>query len=632
MTIIDNETVVIYNFAELKTVLEGNNTYNLIYLGADITGTLGGIRILNIKEKITIDGTYDNVRYTYTDYNSAAYTDTILLINTPTNMNITVQNLDVVGRNYYGIVCVFDASGYSNVVVNYNNINYNGPQMAFNPYSSLNITDCEITIQSNGIAPANEVAETRNITLGGNVNIHSVATGTSIFWFRNVVGGVYPYLNVLPGANVSIQSENRYLYYVSSAAYINMTFGTNSITNIETATGISYDNSHLTRNVLIDNDAILNIEQKEQFGTTATWSISGEFKMNSGSTLKMISDYSGSTANYSLRFAGTSASFNLNNPSSVVLYNRPANAIHVTATIPFSLNVSQYNRWMSLEPFVSAGDIHDIPTYSWYKIENTSNLIISGNITTASTTNLTTNLTPTEESELPALSNFLINQTKVLSFGRPSLTINPITDLVTEISGMTTPNADVKISYDGNDYYVQSDSAGAYTYIYTVPLPIGTEISFVSNLANSFLYRFRTVEVIYPGDLAIKSSTSQVEFTTTPFQTSPDPTLCNRITPLKVVVEDNRITPTVWRLYAFINEPLTNEDGRVLTDGIVFVDDLDNLTVLSSSPTLVYTSDGVTTGDIEVEWQSDEGILLQLNIVPIVAKTTYRTNINWLLE
>lgn len=599
MTIIDSETVVVYDYNELKTVLEGNNTYNLVYFGADITLD-GGIILNPAKTSLTIDGTYDNVRYTYTDYNSTNYNQTILLTNTPTSMNITVQNIDVIGRNYYGVICVYDATGFSNVVVNYININYTGPQLAFNPYSSLNIINCNIIIQASSASSANEVAETRNVTLGGTTNINSSATGNSIFWFRNVVGGVYPYLNVMPNANIT------------------------------TATGMGYDNSHLTGKILIDNNAILNIKQNQQFGSAATWCINNELKMNSGSSLKMVSDYTGSTSNYCILFSTTSSALNLNNPKSVVLYNKSASAIYSSSTIPYMLNISQYNRWTAVTPYLSAGDIYDIPTYSWYKLENVNNLVMSGNITSSTTTISSTNLTSAEESQLPNLSNFLINNTRVLSIGRPSLSINPITDLTTDITGVTSPGADVRISYDGNDYYVQADSNGNYIYTYSTPLPIGTEISFVSNVANSFLYRFRTVEVIYAGDLSIVSATNQVIFSTTSFQTTPY--LCNRVSPLKVVVNDSRIIPTVWNLYAFINQELTNEKGRVLTDGLVYVDNIDNMTVLSETPTLVYTSDGVTTGEIDVEWPDNEGILLQLNVVPIVKDTVYQTDINWHLE
>lgn len=627
MTIIDSETVVVYDYNELKSVLEGN-IYNYIYFGADIIMGAAGINVNLSRNNLTIDGTYDDIRHTYTDYPSSSYPQTILLSGGTSNMNVTFKNADVIGRNYYGIICVYDSASFSNVVVNYNNINYTGPQMAFNPYSSLNIIDCEINIQT-ATSPANEVAETRNVTLGGTVNINSVSTATSIFWFRNVVGGIYPFLNILPNANVSINSNTTYLYYVSSASYINMTFGSNSITNIETATGMGYNNSHQTNTVLIDNNAILNIEQKQQSGSNATWCINGEFKMRSDSSLKMICDYSGTTGNYCIQFFGNSASFNLNNPNSLVLYNRPTNAIYSSSTISYTFNIPQYNRWTSLTVLASAGDIYNIPTYSWYKLENNNNLTVSGNITNT-TTITSTNLTSLEESQLPSLLNFLINNTKVLSMGRPSLTINPITNTSTEISGITAADADVRISYESNDYYVQADSNGNYIYIYSTPLEIGTKISFVSNVANSFLYRFRNIEVVFIGDLHIVSATKQVIFSMIPFQTSP--TLCNRSNSLKIIVDDSRVNPTVWNLYAFINQELINENGDILNDGIVFVDSFGNMTPLSETAILVYTSDGVTTGEIEIVWPNDEGILLQLNVDPIIVNTTYKTDINWYIE
>lgn len=37
MQIINDNTVVVFSYAELKTALEQNNNYTYVYLGADIT-------------------------------------------------------------------------------------------------------------------------------------------------------------------------------------------------------------------------------------------------------------------------------------------------------------------------------------------------------------------------------------------------------------------------------------------------------------------------------------------------------------------------------------------------------------------------------------------------------------------
>lgn len=64
MTILNDETVAISTLAELKSVIETNNAVNLIYLDANIEMTLG-ITITQTKTNLIIDGTYNDIRHTY---------------------------------------------------------------------------------------------------------------------------------------------------------------------------------------------------------------------------------------------------------------------------------------------------------------------------------------------------------------------------------------------------------------------------------------------------------------------------------------------------------------------------------------------------------------------------------------
>ncbi len=624
MTIIDSTTVVVFNSNELKTVLEGNNTYSLIYFGANITLT-SGITILPSKTSITIDGTYEGIRYTYEDMNSADFTYTIG-IRSASSVRITMQNIDLIGHNYYGIIAVADLTTTSGVVLTYNNANYTGPQITYCAYGTVRYIDCNINIQAS-YSPANEVAECSIVEIGGTTTIYHTSTTTSMFWFRGISN---PIFRILDNANVTITSINSYLYYIEGARSLSLTFGNNSSTNITVATGMCYA-AQTANSVLIDTNATLNIEQTSRNATYATWYISNLFQMNNSSNLKMISNYTGiTTTNYNLVFNSASAQFILNNPESIIFYNNNTKALNSTSTTAFNFNIPQFNRWITAKTLNQAGDIYDIPNYSWYKLENTGNIELAGTITSSATTISTNNLTANELATLPSLTNLTFQNTPVFSIGRPSITINPITDQSTEITGTTTPNADVRISYNTNDYYVVADSSGHYVYPLSTTLPIGTEISFVSNLANSFLYRFRTVEIIYPGDLSIESATEILTFTLEPISSSP--TLCPRSSTLKVVVNDSRITPTNWKLYATINHELQSQNGHILTNGLVYIDENNNLTILSSTPTLVYTQPTITTGETEVEWPDDEGILLQLNIVPIIVGETYTATINWSIE
>ncbi len=628
MTIINSSTVVVFNYDELEAVLQQSNTYTLVYLGADIT-LESGIQILSSKSEVTIDGTYEDLRYTLT-IPYGVWEDTIYVAEPTSSINLTVQNVDIDSDNIQGAIFITNNEIFRFVVVNFINITFTGPNLTTCHYSRVFIINSDITIPyGDGVVNGYEVAVSRSVTLGGNVNMISDSPH-SLFDVNYDTFSALPFIEVLPNSNIDITHPGGAFYEVSYTTICNITFGSNSITNIKNKYGMSYTGSDVTKNLLIDNDALVNIEQSTSQNDRSTWYINGEFKMNSGSSLRIICDFAGIAENYCLRFTASTASMYLDNPKSVVFYNATTDAIKSDATIPYYLNIPQYNRWTSVTPFISAGNIYYIPTFSWYKLENMSNLVLNGTITASGTIITNINLTPEEISELPDLNEFLLNNTKVLSMGSPILSLNPITDISNTISGMTVPNADIKISYDGNEDYIVADSNGEFTYTAGFSLPIGTEISFVVNLAGSFLYRFRTVEVIFDGDLTIISATEIVTFEQTAFQSSP--TLLKRAGPLQVVVNDARITPTVWNLYATIDNQPTNSTGKVLTDGLVFVDNLSNMTVLSDIGTLVYTSDGVTPGEITVTWLDEEGILLQLNVVPIVKGTTYRTNINWYVE
>ena len=76
MTILNDATMVVFTSEELKTVLEQNNSYTHIYFGTNIT-LASGIKIASTKTNIIIDGTYQDVRYTYEDMKNLSASNTI---------------------------------------------------------------------------------------------------------------------------------------------------------------------------------------------------------------------------------------------------------------------------------------------------------------------------------------------------------------------------------------------------------------------------------------------------------------------------------------------------------------------------------------------------------------------------
>lgn len=129
MSILNDATVVVFTNEKLKTVLEKSNSYTHIYFGANIT-LASGIKIASTKTNIIIDGTYQDVRYTYEDMKNLSASNTINVTSSNTT-KVTVQNMDIKGYNYYGVIYVPESNPYANTVIEYNNITYEGPQMIF---------------------------------------------------------------------------------------------------------------------------------------------------------------------------------------------------------------------------------------------------------------------------------------------------------------------------------------------------------------------------------------------------------------------------------------------------------------------------------------------------------------------
>lgn len=80
MTILNDETVAISTFAELKSIIETNNAVNLIYLNANIEMT-SSITIPQTKTNLIIDGTYNDIGHTFKDHTTLNTSDTIIAFN-----------------------------------------------------------------------------------------------------------------------------------------------------------------------------------------------------------------------------------------------------------------------------------------------------------------------------------------------------------------------------------------------------------------------------------------------------------------------------------------------------------------------------------------------------------------------
>ena len=435
---INDTTVAVETSAELKSVLEGNNNITLIYLANDIT-LAQGITILASKSNITIDGLYPTdgtgTIHTYTDMNSAGSGDTIG-VRSASSIHVTVQNLNVVGKNYYGLIYVSEASSHQDVVVTYKNITYNGPQITFHPSGLSIYQNLNINIIDSTACVANEVAEAGQLQIGGNTTITHNSTGNSAFWFRGYSGS--PYLEILEGANVSITTSRDIVY---TASYINLIINKNASFSITTKYGFFRDNGHQASSILVDENSSFSVIQTQTNGNYAMLSCRGMFTVNKGASLYLQANYQNSAP--LILFNTTSSGFNITNPKSIILYNKTNSCLSFANTSTFNIECGKLDYWLTSPNLISTGVIENNPLYSWYK-SNDENLNIVATVTSSKTTVTSNNLTTTELEKLPALSLLtfqtaktlriieagnleLRNAPSIIEFQRPIVNTNPLT-------------------------------------------------------------------------------------------------------------------------------------------------------------------------------------------------------------
>jgi len=582
MEILDEKTVVVLTSAELKEALEGNNGYTLIYFGADITLT-NGITISSTKTNITIDGTYKNITYQYTDQKSTSAAQAIQA--SPQNQLITIQNIHIIGYNYYGMVYVAESANYKNVVLQYQNITYVGPQFIFHPIGLTRILNSTITVQEQ-YASGNEVAECNKIEIGGNTSITHTSKSNSSFWFRND----NPSFTILKDAYVQFTSTERELFYGTNQ--LTLTINENAYFEVNVHNGLAYNSSFGTGVTTIAENAFFKIVQTARNGGYATWYSYGPLSVNANATLQIISNYTGiTTSNPCIYFYNANASFTLNQPQEVVLYNSAASAIQTSATIPFQFRFSRINLFSTVIPLISAISQTNLPTYAWYKKDSIAS--INGTFSNTTTTITASNFTEDELKDLPSLSNFVLANKKIISLGLFSFSTHKIGTKTTRIRGKTLKNVSILIQYLNTSEVITATESGDYSYTMPNTLELGTIITITAKLPDNVIYSTLKEIVVEPGDLVLAAYPTTIEFSLDPFSLTP--LLLPKKEKIELSIIDTRIELTKWKLYASLASSFQDTNGNVLENAICFFKD-QALQPLSNLPLLIYEAEEENEG------------------------------------
>lgn len=628
----EETSVVVNNYDELASAITGNNNYNTIYLNADIEIT-SRINYPTTKTNLTINGTYTKeqgitTRHTLTDINSSAISNSIYISSATSAIDVTLCNVDIVGKNYYGIVAVEAATSTKVVTLTYKNVNYTGPQISYNRQGMVRYIDSNITIKtfSGYASPSNELAEANRVEIGGKTTINHTSTGNAMFWFTYS----NPSFKILENADVTITSESRETFYCDYSPEITIENGAN--VTINTPRGIFYDtgSSQLAKSFLIEKNANLKVTQTAVKSGVGTIRCSGNFTVSDGASLYIANTLSSSAPLIQMTATGA---VTFENPKSVVLYNKNGNLIRWTSgTGKVNINSQVVNYWLSAKDFPDAGTLSDTPLYIWNKSDG-SNAEINATTSTSATTEVTTNITSSDSSAPPSLETFNLQNVRVLSMGQLSLKTNTISDAALNITGTTNPSSNLKaeflLSSAENNVTGTSDSSGSFSLALSETLPTGTPVKVTAN--DNFKNKAETVTVVYAGALEFKTVPSELAFKSTVIPTVKT-TIQRQEPDWSIIISDSRILSTDWNLYASIKKPFTSVSNHTIEDALVFIDEKDENFVINSEPTEIYSGNKVSSPtDTTIKWSENKGMLLTVNPQNILAES-YSTTITWTLS
>ena len=615
--IINNNTVVVTSSDELKQAVSEDNGYDYIYLGSDIIATSGFI-INSNKVKITIDGTYNNVKYTYT--NNLSLEETVIKAST-TNKRIILKNMNIVSSHGYGVVYVPSHPNYSNVVVEYNNINFSGIELSQNYYGTTKIIDSLIDAKDTNNVSTQRVCDSNRIIIGGNTTITSSSSTNTVFFFNDVIPS---YIKIVPNSNVSITTNKELM---NGTNRLDLIVGHGSEFLLTTGNGFAITTTHGARNVLIEEMANFTfIEKSHQ--RVPMWNVFGDFIVKEGASISVINTYMTTpTDNYNIYFKGTNQKFILDNPKYVNIYTKNANVVYTNNPVDFAFSFSRINMWIYALDYTSACGLDDTPALYWYK--ETTPAKITGVFNKDSTTVTSHNFTDTELSSISDINSFSFQGKKILTIGMLKINVHPITDSTNVISGHTIPYANVKIEYDNKSLTASADENGLFEANVDSAIAENTRVKITSCLNSCFTERKITTP--FMGEITLLKATENIPFSMK--MSSTNPIILPKKNETVVTVVDSRVNSTNWKLYLNYTNPMIESTGKVLIDSLLFKKFNNEEIFLKTTKKLIYESNdnGGVVNVSNITFSTDKGLFLRPS-KDLLEDEDYSTIIVWSVE
>ena len=602
---------------ELKQVISEDNNYDYIYLGNDIIATEGFI-INSNKSKLTIDGTYKDKKYTYT--NNLSLEENAIKAST-TNKKIVLKNMNIVCSNGYGVIYVVSHPNYSNVLVEYNNVNFSGIELSQNYYGTTKIVDSIIEIKDVNNVSAQRACNSNRILIDGNTTISNTSTTNTIFFFNDVIPSL---VKIMPNSRVNISTPKEFM---NGTNRLDLTIGHGAEFLLTTGNGFSKTTTHGARNVLVEEMSDFTfIENSHQ--RVPMWSVFGDFIVKEGASVSILNTYMTTpTDNYNIYFKGTNQKFILDNPRNVNIYTKNANIVYTNNPVNFIFKFTRINMWIYALDYTSACTLDDTPAFYWYKENSLAQ--ITGVFNKDTTTVESHNFTDEQLNLLSNINNFSFQNKKILTIGLLKINVHPITSTSDSISGHTIPLANVKIEYEDKSIKAVADENGLFEAKVDTVISNNTVVKITSCLNGCFTER--KVTTPFNGELTLFKVTQNIAFSMIP--TSINPIILPKQKENIVTVIDSRLNSTNWKLYINYTNPMMEVSGKVLIDSLIFKKFNNEEMDLKTNKKLIFESSdsGGNVNVSDVTFSIDKGLFLKPS-KDLLEGEDYSTKIIWSVE
>ncbi|MBC1974021.1 hypothetical protein HCA84_02005 [Listeria booriae] len=336
------------DFAALKDALEKDNGITNIELTADITMT-GPINVHLNKTEVTING--NGHTFTESKLNLLSYTATVYVAPNSKMKTMNIKNMKIRGTHYYSTFQVHDA--VKDVVQNFENIDYVGPQMVANTYGTANFTGTNAVniSQFDNVGTLYQMVRANKVNIAGNFTADHNTDGLNTFQLY----GTNPQLNILDNANVNIKVKHDKLIG-SAANTTDFTVGKNAILNIDTVSELFVEGMS---NITFDTNSTTTIN-RTGVGAGALMEVAKNFTINSNASL--VAKQPAAATAHIIRTTVANATININDPRKLDLDASGTGANRVFSA--YGKTTINFNNLAEIGVF-NATNKTETPTLAW---------------------------------------------------------------------------------------------------------------------------------------------------------------------------------------------------------------------------------------------------------------------------